>query len=498
MAEPEKYFIKCIEPSIEKVLRLLTPATYTVKLPGHYLNEKTFEIKKGDRKYEYFSSAPTPKGHQLHNEIQFERNTVVEFNKTGLSLFTLGKHILLSQITYGEDMKEKIFSGSINSFSTKNSLTEFDGKYHRMIIPIAAKGVFSIILFERKAFKTIKPKEKYFTYIPLLIKDENYHVFDYKLGDNVFLIIDSIQPSTLKVFQQKAFSILLSIGFINGNLISDECFILSFDKQLMEEPVATIYHSLGESINSGQATFTNNPFSVQRDYDFERDEKGMIKKEVIDKLNEGLTLFPIDVFSKLSTLFFEHDKLERAAMLYIRGHDSPLEVRVPNYFIAIEAITGWYISNNSIGEKLNPIKDSKLAGEMIKFIKEYADKIKTDKGLKVEEFNYDILLKNIEKLNAPPNADKLAGTFGLLKYNLSEEELEILKDRNPLLHGSFIKAATEDELFQKALHVALRQRFLIAVLLLKIAGFNGKIINYASLWSNMTGQSIEEERLISI
>jgi hypothetical protein len=37
-----------------------------------------------------------------------------------------------------------------------------------------------------------------------------------------------------------------------------------------------------------------------------------------------------------------------------------------------------------------------------------------------------------------------------------------------------------------------------AVLLLKIGGFTGKIINYAQMWSPITDRSLGEERLVKI
>ena len=39
---------------------------------------------------------------------------------------------------------------------------------------------------------------------------------------------------------------------------------------------------------------------------------------------------------------------------------------------------------------------------------------------------------------------------------------------------------------------------MIAILILKIAGFSGKIINYAELWSHMTERTLNEERLVKI
>lgn len=117
-----------------------------------------------------------------------------------------------------------------------------------------------------------------------------------------------------------------------------------------------------------------------------------------------------------------------------------------------------------------------------------------------DEFDMEILEKNIFKLNAPPNADKLGKAFGLVGFDITTipDSKKVLNDRNTYLHGSFSVHADDDKTFQTALHIGLRLHFMIAVLLLKYCGFSGKIINYAALWKHITKKEINEERLIMI
>ncbi len=267
----------------------------------------------------------------------------------------------------------------------------------------------------------------------------------------------------------------------------------------MVVPQGFLYHAMRASIITNQPTFTSNPFSVNSDIDFERDENDQIKDEVLKKLNDDIDHFPRDVFSKLVELFYKEEKLQRAALLFIQSHITSLEMRIPNYYVAIEAITGYISSSIASGKKsLAPIKDPAIAAELKALIRNEANKLKLKKGLDDDLFNMEIIEKNINKLNAPPNADKLAESFTYLGYNLSVEERKILKDRNTFLHGSFLKTIDDDLAFREALHVGLRVHFLIAVSLLKLAGFSGKIINYAELWSHITEKTLGEERLVKI
>jgi len=486
-----------IEPSLQKVLELTTPATYTVKLTGHHLDNKVFEITKGDRQYNFNSSAPILKGLQTHKEIQFESTDVVELSKENFSLFALGKYILLNNISYDGEFRQKLFSGNISSFSTCKDTAEFDNTFLRCVIPLDNKKPFDIHNFQRHYLTT--PNKKSFDYIPLTISGETYYFIIYKLGEDYYFVIDSIQSSSLNQFQKKCFNALLALGFIKGNLIHDECFILSYDAVEMETPKNILFHSMRASVMTNQPTFTANPFSVYHDIDLPRDENGSITKEAKDKLYEGIYNFSIEVFSKLATLFYENEKLQRATLIFIQSHIASLEIRIPNYYVAIEAITGHIISNVATEKKsLNPIKDNEIANTLIKTITDIAKQTKEDKKLNDEDFNLEILQKNINKLNAPPNADKLSETFTQLGYNLTKEQKDILKDRNRFLHGSFLKTVGDDEAFREALHTSLRLQFMIAVLLYKLADFTGKIINYAELWSHITEKKLNEERLVKI
>ncbi len=488
--------VKDILPSINLVLNLLQTTKYTVNLPTHYLHGNIFEVEKNDREYSFNASSKVQKGLQTHKEIQFLRDEVVELKSSDHKLYIEGKYLLVNNISYDDDYN-KLFSGSINSFSSAINHEDINNKYLRMIIPGIDKNNFNLHQFKHLYFTT--PKKQHVDYLPVLFSGSEYHIYKCTSDKKEYLIIDCVNKETLVSFQKKCFNILLTYGFITGKLIHDECFILSFSDGNMVKPEGFLYHAMRASVITNQPTFTSNPFSVNSDIDFEREDDGQIKKSVVDALYEGMDDFPRDVFSKLAELFYTEEKLQRAALLFIQSHITSLEMRIPNYYVAIEAITGYISSSIATGKKsLAPIKDAIIANDLIKQIKEYALKLKAEKNLDDEMFNMEILEKNINKLNAPPNADKLAESFTHLGYTLSDEEKKMLKDRNTFLHGSFLKTIDDDVAFREALHVGLRVHFLIAVALLKLAGFSGKIINYAQLWSHITEKILVEERLVKI
>ncbi|PWJ97121.1 hypothetical protein BC749_108272 [Flavobacterium araucananum] len=489
--------VKNIEPSITKILELINPANYKVKLSGHHLNDRVFEVEKVKRQFNFNSTAKILKGLQTHKELNFESQDIVELAKDDFSIYILGKYILLNKISYDDEHLEKVFGGNISSFSTCKNLADFENTYMRCIIPVGNKEGFHSRDFEGSYF--ITPSKRHIEYTSITISDEIFHFFNFKLGSEYYIVLDCISLTTLIKFQKKCFNLLLTLGFIKGDLIHDEAYFFSYPDENMDKIDNLLYHSMRSTVRTNQPTFTTNPYSVHSDIDFERDETGFMKSPLIDMLNKEMTYFPSQVFSTLSTLLNEHEKLQRAVLIYIQSNIASLEIRIPNYYVAIEAITGYISSELASGKKsLSPIKDSKIAAELIKEIVDISQKAKDKQKLDDVQFDMEIFLKNIQKLNAPPNADKLTESFTHIGYVLTKEQKGLLKERNRFLHGSFLKTIGDDEEFKAALHVSLRLHFMIAVLIYKLSGYSGRIINYSELWSHMTEKKLGEERLVKI
>jgi hypothetical protein len=66
------------------------------------------------------------------------------------------------------------------------------------------------------------------------------------------------------------------------------------------------------------------------------------------------------------------------------------------------------------------------------------------------------------------------------------------------LHGSTLDSKSIEEDFKELFYISLRLNFLIAVLILKKAGFEGRIINHAKLYDYITGKFVQEDVLIKI
>ena len=189
----------------------------------------------------------------------------------------------------------------------------------------------------------------------------------------------------------------------------------------MEVPEEADYFSMRASVITNQPTFTTNIYSIYDDLIDNYDENyinEVLYKDIID--------FPLEKLSELAELFLKEEKIQRAVLLFIYGHNAALEMRLPNYFVAIEALTS-YISKSykEKGERINPIKDSKIASDIKSKINDLLVSYKSKNKLTVEDFNINILSKKINSLDNPPNADKMSESFSLLGYELTKEQKKI-------------------------------------------------------------------------
>lgn len=476
---------KDFQPSLNKVIGLMKQDDYTINAVNHYLDGNILRLSKSGKEYAFSFTSQTPSGKQTHEEIKFQAENIVELTSSEASLYVLGKAIFIDQIDFGFDRSEKKVTGSISGFCTVKNQEVFDKCYLRYIVPIGEKNkVFNIRHFEKSKQGCITPQGLLATHIDYVVSSSDFHLYTARENNEYFLIIDCIEQIDLPSFEEKCFSTLLALGLISGNLALDESFILSFSEERMSAPTGLIYQPKPSSIYTKQAAFTTNISSISYG-------KGLSKEEK-DKLAVGLEEFPKDVFSSLATQLHKHEKLRRATMLLLLGKIASLEMRLPAYYIAIEAITAHAVK---VKDMFGLIKDESVAKKVLDSIKKLVEA--EGRLHNADDFNSKVLLKKITHLNRPTNEQKLSQLFKSVGYPLSEEEHKILRSRNVFLHGGFTRGE-DDKRYRDTLHTSLRLSFLVTVLLLKLAGFEGKIINYAELWSGTTKKKLNEDLLRSI
>src|SRR6185437_4396609 len=413
-------------------------------------------------------------------------------NESGNIFHFPGRFTLLTSIKELNDEWDFEVSGSVSQIITTD-LKNFDDKFHRVIIPVDVSQKLSFRDYQHWWYKAdIKAKNCHL--IKITIKDSNFDLYTFQIEDKVFWGIDSFQICTFRIFQEIAFSILNTFGFIEGDLHLNEAYYIACDSDKFDEKLDLFYTSMRESILTGYSIITSNPYSVLVPLAKNKGEK--INHDEIKKWYEKLPLFPADLLSKLAEFFQEHDSLSRAALIVLEANKQPLELKAASYCVAYEAIC--HTIKNELGIRSPNVIETKSWDDIIK--PAFLELITTlNKESKIDANQFRILSNKLNNLNQPTNRDALTAPFKNFGYELNSIEYGCIDDRNRFLHGKLpVNERNEDEAFKELYFISMTIHKLIYVLMLKLISYNGYIINYPKLHEHMTGKVLNENVLVKI
>jgi hypothetical protein len=323
----------------------------------------------------------------------------------------------------------------------------------------------------------------------ITIDGKPFHFYSFKGEDGYFLVIDCLGTSKFHSFQIACNAILMTYSFLSGNCNAGEAYCLSFDDAAMEIPTGISFYMLGTFAQALDPVFTTNRYIGLNTEAFTDREMQIVTPEDRQNQYPQMALFPAQVFGSICQFAFEDDKVLRTLNHLMNYNVDSLEMKLSIQYVTLETITAAIaIAGN---KHLKPIKDDKLAGELIAQLQ--ADVVAFAKKHSIDVEELTPITKTIANINKPPNIDKLSRSFEILGYSLTPEEKKIIGHRDKFLHGSIVTFGGLYEDYKELLHISLRLHFLIAVLLLKKAGFIGRLINYAKLYEHITGKDLDEE-----
>jgi hypothetical protein len=303
----------------------------------------------------------------------------------------------------------------------------------------------------------------------------NGNKFDfYALEPLNSMIIDSVDKIALSDFKKYSYIIRLCFAFLSGKFYKEEVVYALSDRKNFEtideyeyvfEPPSII--SKNQIINPTFFFQTFKDRSKQEQKDLEKHHK----------------MFDSNLFSLLCEKVLNHPELLRTLELIITaGNLSDSIQKGALYSIAIETITEFLKGLNE--DVFKPIKDKNIAKnfrkEQLALLEKYKSDIDT-KGLK-------ILTAKINNLNSPTNKDKLTKPFELYGIILTQDDLNVLNQRNDYLHGGIpIDSNWEAELEANA----LKLHNLLNLLILNFIGYKGHYINLSG-WYLMQVNEVQD------
>jgi len=483
----------------------------------HAFNDREFNFSKQEDSYLFNTTTLIRKGVQTGKELEVKRETEVRLINEDRQLYTKGKYIIPSKISYPgfEDINsplEKYIEGSINSVSTKNKKFYNNERCYRIILPvnreINLRGDFTGWHY------TVDGNRSFSTLVKLTINNKEFHFFAHKTKDKKhYIVIDAINKQTLEDFQKTANSILLAYAFLKGEYHGKEAHIFTYTSTDFKTPASILSVILGGGIYSGFPVHSTKPhslISIKQSTRYKKDEYGKIIGVDDEYLKKYMVKFPHESLSKLCELICNKSGILRAVILFINNHSATLELKIPTLFVALENVTKVLIGGDVKVPKL--IEDNKILKEIKAVIKSTVKGIDTiareNKQLtfsteELKEYNatFSRIKGKFHDFNKGTNNKKMIEPFLKFGYALSQEEEDLIfKHRNKFLHGDNYMSLEEDYEFEfkELFHISMRLQRMIAVLLLKASDYSGYILNNARIYDYISEKTMKEDIFIKI
>jgi hypothetical protein len=515
MAKIEKH----LKETFDLIDRVTQPKVLNMKVgrtKNHAFNGRALTLEKNDRKYSFIVTTKIKKGIQREKEIAVNRETEVELKNEGLTLYTKGKSIHITNISYPDffesELLEKTIKGELTEITTQRYSYYNKSRYYRIILPVYRKiGLWGDFTGWHYAIDGNPTHE---TLVKLSILEKEFHFYCYtNKAKQTYIVIDCLSKQSLDKFQLAATSILLAYAFLKGEYHGIEASIITYDNIDFKAPKSLRTVILGGGIYNGFPVHSTKPYSLvqlQNKVKYKKDSQGRIIGFNDEEMKKYMLEFPSESLGKLCELICTKGGVLRAVILFINNNSATLEMKIPTLFVALENVTKVLIGGDKSVPKL--VTDETVIKHLKAVVKTAVKEISViernnkPEGLtSQEEKDYKATFARISSkfhdFNKGTNNAKLIEPFIRFGYSLSQEEENLIfKYRNVFLHGDdFMTMEESYELeFKELFHISMRLHKLIAILMLKAAGYSGYILNNAKVHDNISEKNLNEQVFIEI
>lgn len=490
---PTQLITKYFESNLSIINDFVSPKELMISGGANFWNSKKMEILKDESRFK-ISLKFIDSDKKYYNEVSDRKIDAYELSNEDQTYYIPKKatHMRSFKPTNSEfdDEFNFTFLGEIDQIGSLRDLKDFDGKFHRLIIPFISSD--SILKdFQRWRFTSdIKSDNK--TLIKIEFDSLSFHLFSFSIEKQQYWGVDSLQILNFEKFKSIAYSALNVYGFIEGNLYLREVYYFaSEDTNYITRHFH--YSLIRDNLETGYRIFTTNPYSVYVPYHHDKGEQP--NTEEAGEWNNKLLNFSEQNFSKLVEYFYKHEALSRSALIILEANTQPLELKAASYCVAYEGIC--HTIKKLIDIDAPSVIDQLIWEQNIK--PEFENLLNSLTGSSLNEDQVRILKNKINNLNQPTNRDSLTAPFLKLGYTLNSIEIKCIDNRNRFLHGSLpVKSNDEDENFKELYFNSITIHKLIYILILKLIGFEGYIINYPKLHEQLTGKHFDEALFLKI
>lgn len=468
---------------------------------GHgisFIDNKEIEILKEKNQFRYIFNFPYKEYSIVNESITLNLESFFFLSDNKKYIIPEGSLITSLKPVFNEDTDFKCIISSQNIYS--ELFNKDTPCYYRYVVPVGNSNI-DFRDFECYAYKSIlknKPMQYFLGLLKVYIDNVEYH-FEYTQDDNknIYLIIDSTKPCLFGNIDKVAMSILVAYGFLSNTIYLHEAYIIFSKEKDFKLCDGIYYKSLRDTIKGQYPIFTTNAYSVlvpiYKKEKLELQETARIQEE--DWLNK-LQGFNKDTFSKLVQNMYNYDSILRACIMTVEASKFPVDIQLAIYCVAFETFSKHIMNTHNI--KPQSVIDKKIWNNSLKpLFENLVEEIKENKDIALNTQQVEFLNRKINSFNNPTNKDMLKLPFEILGYTLSDEELKCIDYRNLSLHGSLPVKENEKEL-DKLFYINLMMHKLCSILILKLAEFDGYIINNIKLHETALNRRINEDGFLKI
>ena len=347
--------------------------------------------------------------------------------------------------------------------------------YWRYVYPVKSNPWFLQIesMIHRGDNGTFSP----FAYLKPLIGNSDMHVFVTRHKEKYYMVIQSGTKINSEEMYKRVFAITTSIGLITGYKYGDYHFQIASEERDFDSIKSIIFGSIEKTKYCNYLIVDNkwnDTYNMLGKFEYQKYAQEKVKESAYDPtLYYDNKQIEAKVFDGLVNLLYKNNDLAISASMLMEGGLLNMIYQPPFYHVALETITSALI--NGAQEPINPPMEKTEYNTKVKPV--LIEALNGISGLPDDAKRiYTLRIGN--NLNSCTNQDKLSKCFESVGYNLSKEDKEAIQKRNSTLHGhlSDIKKELPDQQWDM-FAVALRLHKLCCILLLKAAGYSGRILN---------------------
>lgn len=355
------------------------------------------------------------------------------------------------------------------------SVEEKSNHYWRYVYPIKSKAWF--LQIESLIYKDDNGRITNFSYLKPVLGNDEMHIFVTREKDEHYMVIQSGSKMDSEEMYKRVFAITTSIGLITGYKYGDYHFQIASDEKDFGTIRSIIFGSIEKTRYCNYRIVNSkwvDTYNILGQYEYQKYAQEIVKDSADDpQMFYNNKEVEAKVFYDVVNLLYNHNDLAIAASMLLEGSLLNIIYQPPFFHIALETITSALIDNTQ--EVIKPPLENKEYNSKVKPI--LINALNDISGLPDDAKR--IYTRRVENsLNSCANQDKLSKCFENVGYTLTKEDKEAIKKRNSTLHGhlSDIKRELPDQQWDM-FAIALRLHKLCCILLLKAAGYKGRILN---------------------